>query len=61
MKVYILFQTTIYNGLRKGKRFCFGVYSSEAKAVDVTKENEFCSHDSEVEIIEYEIDKFEEI
>ena len=41
MKVYILFQTTLYNGLRKGKRFCFGVYSSEAKAVDVTKENEF--------------------
>jgi len=61
MKVYILFQTTIYNGYKKGKRFCFGVYSTEAKAVDTAKENEFYTCDSEIEIIECEIDKFEEI
>jgi hypothetical protein len=61
MKVYILFNTNIYGGVKKGMRFCFGVYSTEAKAVDAAKENGFYTCDSEVEIIECEIDNFEEI
>lgn len=59
MKAYILFQTDIYKSKRS--RVCFGVYSSEVKAIDAAKENDLYTHQAEVEIIECEIDKYEEI
>lgn len=59
MKAYILFQTDIYKSKRS--RVCFGVFSSEVKAIDAAKENDLYSHESEVLIIECEIDQFEEI
>jgi hypothetical protein len=59
MKVYILFQTDIWKS--KCSRVCFGVYSSDVKAIDAAKENSLYSHESEVVIVECEMDKFEEI
>lgn len=59
MKAYILFQTDIYKSKRS--RVCFGVYSSEVKAIDAAKENDLYTHQAEVVIIECETDKFEEI
>ena len=59
MKAYILFQTDIYKSKRS--RVCFGLYSTKVKAIDAAKENDLYSHQSEVVIIECEIDKFEEI
>lgn len=59
MKAYILFQTDIYKSNRS--RVCFGVYSSEVKAIDAAKENSLYTHQAEVVIIECETDKFEEI
>lgn len=54
-----LFQTDVYKSKRS--RVCFGIYSSKEKAVDTAKEGNLYSHLSEVEVIECEIDWFEEI
>lgn len=59
MTVYILFQTDIYK--TKSSRVCFGVYSTEEKAITAAKENDLYSYQSEVLIIECDIDKFEEL
>ena len=59
MKVYILFQTDVPK--TKSSRVCFGVFSTEEKAITAAKENDLYSYQSEVVIIECDIDKFEEI
>jgi hypothetical protein len=53
--------TNIYGGITKGMRFCFGIYSTKEKAIETAKENDFYTCGSEVEVIECEIDNFEEI
>lgn len=59
MKAYILFQTDVHK--TKSSRVCFGVFSTEEKAITAAKENDLYSYLSEVEIIECDIDKFEEL
>ena len=59
MTVFILFQTDIHR--IRATRVFFGVFTSEALAIDHVKENGLYSHDAEVVIIECEMDKFEEI
>lgn len=59
MKVFILFQTDIYQS--RASRIFFGVFSTEAKAIDYAKENGLYTHTAEVVIIECETDKFGEI
>jgi len=59
MTVFVLFQTDIYR-TRASRVFC-GVFSTEQKAIDHAKANRLYTHDAEVEIIEYELDKFGEI
>lgn len=59
MTVFILFQTDIYR-TRASRVFC-GVFSTEAGAIDHAKENELYTYDAEVEIIECELDKFDEV
>ncbi len=59
MKAYILFQTDIYKSKRS--RICFGVFSSEVKAIDAAKENDLYTDQVEVVIIECEINQFEEV
>lgn len=59
MKVYILFQTDVHK--TKSSRVCFGVFSTQEKAITVAKENDLYSYQSEVVIIECDIDKFEEL
>lgn len=59
MKAYILFQTDIHK--TKSSRVCFGVFSTEEKAITAAKEHDLYSYRSEVEIIECDIDNFEEL
>ncbi len=59
MKAYILFETDIYKSKRS--RVCFGVFSSEVKAIDAAKENDLYTNQAEVVIIECEFDQFEEV
>lgn len=59
MKVFILFQTDIYKS--RASRIFFGVFSTEAKAIDHAKENGLYIHTAEVVIIECETDKFGEL
>ncbi|MDH6357763.1 MULTISPECIES: hypothetical protein [Bacteroidales] len=59
MKAYILFQTDVHK--TKSSRVCFGVFSTEEKAIIAAKENDLYSCQSEVVIIECDIDKFEEL
>ena len=59
MKVYILFQTDVHK--TKSSRVCFGVFSTEEKAIAAAKENDLYSYLSEVVIIECGVDKFEEL
>ncbi|RHF02011.1 hypothetical protein DW701_17455 [Bacteroides eggerthii] len=59
MKAYILFQTDVYKS--KHSRVCFGVFSSEVKAIDTAKENNLYTDQAEVVIIECEINQFEEV
>lgn len=59
MKAYILFQTDVHK--TKSSRVFFGVFSTEEKAITTAKENGLYSYRSEVEIIECDIDKFEEL
>lgn len=59
MTVFILFQTDIHR--TRASRVFFGVFTSEAKAIDHAKENGLYTCDAEVEIFECEIDKFGEV
>ncbi|NDV84173.1 hypothetical protein D0T87_19610 [Bacteroides sp. 51] len=59
MIVFVLFQTDIYR--TRASRVFFGVFTSEAKAIDYAKENGLYSHRAEVEIIECETDKYGEV
>mgnify|MGYP000341449633 CR=1 FL=1 len=58
MTLFVLFQTDIYKS--RTSRVFFGVFSTEAKAVDHAKANGLYTHTAEVVIIECEIDKFGE-
>ena len=58
-KVFVLFQTDVWRSKRS--RVFFGVFSSDVAAIDAAKENDLYRHDAEVEIVECEIDKFEEL
>lgn len=59
MTLFILFQTDIYKS--RASRVFFGVFSTEAKAIDHAKENGLYTDTAEVVIIECEIDKFREL
>ena len=59
MTVFILFQTDIYK--TRASRVFFGVFATEAKAIDCAKENGLYTCDAEVVIIECELDKFGEV
>ncbi len=61
MKVFVLFQTDIHR--TRASRVFFGVFTSEALAIDHAKENGLYTytHDTEVVIIECETDRFGEI
>lgn len=59
MTLFVLFQTDIYKS--RASHIFFGVFSTEAKAIDRTKENGLYTHTAEVVIIECEIDKFGEL
>lgn len=59
MKVFILFQTDIYKS--RASRVFFGVFSTEEKAIDHSKENGLYTHTAEVVIIECETDEFGEV
>lgn len=57
--VYTLFQTDVWHSI--SSRVFFGVFSSERAAMDSAKKNDLWSHGGEVEIVECEVDKFEEL
>ncbi|MCS2713617.1 hypothetical protein [Dysgonomonas sp. 520] len=59
MTVFILFQTDIHR--TRASRAFFGVFTSEALAMDHAKENGLYTHDAKVVIIECETDKFDEV
>ncbi|WP_455496513.1 hypothetical protein [Coprobacter sp.] len=59
MTLFVLFQTDIYKS--RASRVFFGVFSTEAKAIDHAKENGLYTHTAEVVIIECEMDKFGEL
>lgn len=59
MKVFVLFQTDVHR--TRSSRVFFGVFSTEANAIEHAKENGLYTHDAEVEIIECEVDKFGEV
>ena len=59
MKIFILYQTD--NWKTKSSRVCFGVYSSEENAIKAYKANDLYSHNSEIDIVECELDKFSEL
>lgn len=59
MTVFVLFQTDIHR--TRVSRVFFGVFTSEAKAIDHAKENGLYTCDAEVEIFECETDKFGEV
>lgn len=59
MTVFVLFQTDIYR--TRASRVFYGVFSTEARAIDHAKGNGLYTHDVEVVIIECELDKFDEV
>lgn len=59
MTVFVLFQTDVHR--TRASRVFFGVFTSEALAIDHAKENGLYTHYAEIEIIECEIDKFGEV
>lgn len=58
MNVYVLFQTDVWK--THTSRVFFGVFSSFDAANQAAKDNDLYSDDSEVDIIEVELDEFEE-
>jgi hypothetical protein len=69
-KVYALFQTDVWKNkpdtlnskpeTRIRSRVFFGIFSSKTAAVEAAKANDLYTNDAEVEIIETELNKFEE-
>ena len=59
MTIYVLFQADVWKSIRS--RVFFGVFSTEAKAIDAAKENGLYTHDAEVVIIECDIDNYNEV
>lgn len=59
MTVYVLFQTDVWKTY--SSRVFFGVFTSKIKAIDAAKENNLYVCDAKVDIVECEIDKFEEV
>ena len=57
--VYILFQTDLHK--TKSSRVCFGVYSCEERAIEAAKKNDLYTHQTEVVILECDIDNFAEL
>lgn len=58
MKVYVLFQTDAWR-THSSRVFC-GVFETKNAAVDAAKANGLYRYDAEVEILECDLDKFEE-
>ena len=58
-KVYVLFQTDIWKN--KSSREDFVECGYEKAAIDAAKENGLYTNESEVDIIECELGKFEEL
>lgn len=59
MKVYVLFQTDVWKSI--ASRVFFGVFLYRTAAIDAAKKNGLYTNESEVEIIECELGKFEEL
>jgi hypothetical protein len=58
MKVFVLFQTDVWK--TRKSRVLFGVFSTEPKAIDAAKANGLYTHEAEVDIVDCELDKFDE-
>ncbi len=58
MTVFVLFQTDVWKTY-KSRVFC-GVFSTEQNAIDNAKANGLYTHEAGVDIVECEIDKFDE-
>ena len=56
--VFILFETD--NWKSRSSRVLLGVFETKEKAIDAAKENDCYRHDCEVDIVECELNKFEE-
>lgn len=59
MKVYVLFQTDIWK--TKSSRVFFGVFLYKSAAIHAAKRNELYTSESEVDIVECELGKLEEL
>ena len=59
MEVFVLFQTDVWKSEKS--RVCFGVFSSEERAISAAKKESLFSSDSEVVILYTTLDEFEEI
>lgn len=59
MKVYVLFQSDVWKS--KSSRVFFGVFSSFDEASKAAKDNDLYTNESKVEIIEVELDEFDEV
>lgn len=59
MKVYALFQTDVWK--TKSSRVFFGVFMYKTAAIDAAKENGLYTNESEVDIVECELGKLEEL
>lgn len=59
MKVYILFQTDVWKS--KHSRVCFGVFQTQTAAISAAKTNNLFTSNSEVEVIETEINEYKEV
>ena len=58
-EVFVLFQTDVWKS--KKNRVFLGVFSSKIKAIDSYKKNEFYSNDSEIVILEVNLNEFKEL
>jgi hypothetical protein len=59
VKVFILFLTDVYKS--RESRVFFGVYDTKAKAVDAAGRNDLYGFDSAIDILEAELNQFEEL
>jgi hypothetical protein len=59
MKLFILYQTD--NWKSRASRVCFGVFDTRAKAIESAKWQELYTFNSEVLVLEFTLNLFEEI
>jgi hypothetical protein len=59
VKIFILFQTDVYKS--RESRVLFGVYDTKVGAVDAAKRNGLYGFDSEIDILEAELNQFKEL